>query len=76
MCVRSCASMCALADAGARADARVRVRRCLCMSERTRACVGAHACAFVGVGSRTFWCAGVRTGVHACAHYACMIYHI
>ena len=56
--------MCELADAGAC----VRVRMCLCVPERTRACVGAHAFALEGAGSRTYGCVGVR----ACLPLLCM----
>ena len=61
--------MCALADA--RVGARVSVRMCLCVCKRTSACVGARACAFEEASSRrpTCGCAGVRTGLRACAHY-------
>ena len=77
MCVRSCACVCQLADAGVRAGMRVRVRMCLLVrvTERTRACVGAHACALEGTcsrgaGVRACGCADVRmcgrVGVRAC----------
>ena len=53
-------SACVCVFADARAGARVRGSICLCVRERTRTCVGALEGA----------------GVRACAHYACMIYHI
>ena len=62
MCVREClpvralVRVCALADAGAR----VRVRMCLCVGERTRECVGAHAYALEGAGSL---CEGMRARI-------------
>ena len=46
---------------------------CLGVRERTRACLGAHACVREGAGSRTCGCACVRLG--GC-YYACMIYQI
>ena len=50
MCACLHVLVCVFADA--RAGARVRVSICLCVHERTRTCVGAHACALEGAGSR------------------------